>query len=349
MLKKPEWIDDVVENIQNEIIRANAAKNAFESKKKMKKATTQDYIEVKQAIDGFYRDVPGAMHSNPIYHMRYQGLAASSWHGRKAIKQMSKTLQKSKGIEVDDLIHYVDMGASIKQEKIRKLQESALALLRKHPHESMVKPENAHLIIQWRAKQLTALIQSLLRDPLDAALPSAEALVKKIDNEQRRVFNVEYDLYINAMKSFNDQKYLAYEKKGDKASYAEFMRVRNAPVENYGVELSEIGRVLVPMWARAQMSTEGLAYAKKLDIDGRFVPNELEKQCQAQMDEARGALSDRAVTGRFGRPQKDVSFRVDRVMELYECRPLKDIKELTVKQALADYDNIVKTEFADGM
>ena len=67
------------------------------------------------------------------------------------------------------------------------------------------------------------------------------------------------------------------------------------------------------------------------------------------MDEARGALSDRAVTGRFGRPQKDVSYRVDRVMELYECRPLKDIKALTVKQALADYDNIVKTEFADGM
>ena len=349
MLKKPEWIDDVVENIETHIKNAHKLQVAYTKKKQEKKASVQDYMEVKQAIDGFYRDVPGAMHSNPIYHMRYQGLAASSWHGRRALKQMTKKMQSVNGIDTDALIEYRDLGASIKQEKIRKLQEAAMGMLRKHPHESMVKPENAHLIIQWRAKQLTGLIQSLLRDPLDADLPTAESLVKKINNEQVRVFNEEYDLYVNAMKTFNEEKFVPYSKKGDKASYAEFMRVRNAPVENYGVELSEIGRVLVPMWARAQMSTEGLPYAKKLDLEGRFVPSALEQQCQANMDEMRGALSDRAVTGRFGRPQKDVSYRVDRVMELYECRPLKEIKELTVKQALADYDNIVKTEFADGM
>ncbi|MBQ9791257.1 MAG: hypothetical protein IJW28_01590 [Clostridia bacterium] len=366
MLKKPEWIDGVIERIESEVIRADHMQKQYMSLKRTGKATTQDYVNILNTIENFYK---GSRMSNSVEQgMGYQSLAASSWHGRHAIKSMQRRLKSANGIDTEAVIEFRDMTAAIKKSKIETLRKEALALiLNSHPHmdytgenqydvngkKKKISPEAqsaVQRIQRWRISQLTALIESEYRKPLQAELPTAEYLFNKINKEQERVLNADYNEYLKAMETFNEKKFVPYANKKDSATYAEYEAVRNAPVEAYGVELSEIGHALVPMIARSQASVYGYALCDRLTLDGRFYkPTELESICQTQMDTVRDKLSSKVVQGVFGRPRKDVSYRVDRVIDLYKCRPLKDIKNLTVEQALSDYENLVKTESQDGM
>ena len=368
MLKKPEWIDGVIARIEPEIIKADDMQKEYMTLKKKKTATTKDYVDIIATIDHFYKGQSNS--SNFALGMGYQGLAASSWHGRRAIKEMEKRLKNGSGIITKDVIEFRDMTGIFKKGQIEKLRQDALKLLlASHPHQNITgeeltgepefvqskknDPERARtkrVVQNWRINQLNALIDSIYREPLQADVPTAESLVKKINNEQKRVFNEEYNNYLNAMTSFNALKYVPYYKKGEKATFAEYERVRNAPVEAYGAELSELGRALIPALARAQASMDGLAICDRLTLQGTYEPSKLEAFCQHQIDDIRTALSSKAVQGvHGGRPMQSKAEFVERVIDLYKCRPLKDISTITIDQAIADFDSLVKTGFQDGM
>lgn len=348
MFKKPEWIDEVISNIQGEIFRANLLRTGYQTNKRLKRATTQEYVEVLRAIEAIRKDAPGP---TSTFNMRYNTLAASSWHGRRALKTMTRRIKAANGIDTDELLEYRDIAGDVRKGQIEKLRAEAKRLvLLSHPQQDISNKASDNVVYFWRINQLNALIDGVYRDTLWTELPTAEALVKKIDREQTRVFNEDYNNYLNAMVSFNALKYLPYKKKGERASYAEYEKIRNAPAEAYGVQLSEIGRVLVPALARAQASTDGVAYTDRLSLEGEFVPSTLESTCQKQMDDIRTALSSKAVQGLHGgRPRQSKAHFVDRVIDLYKCRPLSEVKRLTVETAIKDFDGLVMTDGQDGM
>ena len=241
MLKKPEWIDGVIERIESEVIRADHMQKQYMSLKRIGKATTQDYVNILNTVENFYK---GSRMSNSVEQgMGYQSLAASSWHGRHAIKSMQRRLKSANGIDTEAVIEFRDMTAAIKKSKIETLRKEALALiLNSHPHmdytgenqydvngkKKKISPEAqsaVQRIQRWRISQLTALLESEYRKPLQAELPTAEYLFNKINKEQERVLNADYNEYLKAMETFNEKKFVPYANKKDSATYAEYEAV----------------------------------------------------------------------------------------------------------------------------
>ena len=340
MFKTPEWMDDAISTIEKGIIAAETSRVAYI--KRGKKATLSQYLEVLDSVTRF-----NTMNGGPSY-TTYQGLAGISMKARMELRKMNRRLKKNHNIDTTELIEYRDIKAEVKRGQFEALKKKALTLLAKsHPHRDMSGPDAEQSIASWRAYTLHRILGDYYKKPLDAPLPTAEELVSIVDTIQIDTFNKDYAAYRKAMIEFSDTHYKKYKSKGNNASYGDYQKLRNAPSSNYGVQLSPVGMYIVPALAKAELGTLGLDICERLDVEGRFVPNKLERESQAQYDTICTELSATVGRGKMGRDKALAERQASRLIELYNTRSLVDVSALTLEQAMHDYEQLVNT--SEGM